>query len=68
MMAQRHPLALAGEDDAVIADHRAAAQRGEADVADPARAGQAVTATRRMVLQRNAAAFSRRFAEQERGA
>src|ERR1700734_3655151 len=68
MMAQRHPLALAGEDDAMIADHRAAAPRGEADIADAARASQAVTATRRMVLQRDAVAFSRRFAEQERGA
>ena len=68
MVAQGHPLALAGEDDAMIADHRAAAQRREADVADAARAGQAVTAARRMVLERDAAAFSRRFAEQERRA
>ena len=68
MVAQNDPLALAGEDDAVIADHRAAAQRREADVARAPRAGQAVTAARRMVLERNAAPLSRRFAKQERRA
>ena len=50
MMAEDDPLALAGEDDAVIADDRAAAQRREADVADAARTGQAVTAAREWSL------------------
>ena len=66
MVAENHPLALAGEDDAVIADDRAAAQRGEADVALAARAGQAVAAARRMVFERNASRRGRRFAKQER--
>ena len=67
VMAQHDPLAFAGEDDAVVADDRAAAQRREADVALASRAGQAVAAARRMAFQRNASTFSRCFAKQERG-
>ena len=53
---------------AVLADHRAAAQRREADVAALARAGMAVADPDRMVGEVDAAAFRRRLAEQQRRA
>src|SRR5271154_434401 len=68
MVAENHPLALAGEDDAVIADDRAAAQRRKADVALAARPGQAVAAPRGMLLERHASPAGCRLAKQERGA
>ncbi len=58
----------AGKDHAVIADHRTAAQRGKADVAGAARAGVAVAALHRALIEVDAAAFRRRAAQHQRGA
>ena len=51
-MGQHDPLALTREDHAVVADDRAAPQRGETDVPCLARAGETVAAARGMVGER----------------
>src|SRR5262245_44331838 len=48
---QLDDLAVGGEQDAVIAHHAAAAQRGKADVAAPARAGVAVAHAHARLVQ-----------------
>src|SRR3974390_3345588 len=62
--------ALAGgsENHLVLADHVAAAQDGEADIALAAWADIAIADADAVVLQRNATACRGGFAEQERGA
>src|SRR6185437_10259179 len=56
-----------GENHAVLADHAAAAQRGEADIARLARAGVAVAARNLMLVEIDAAPFRRRAAEHQCG-
>jgi len=56
------------KDHAVIAGDGAAAQRRKADIARPARAGEAVTAARRMQMEIDAAARRRRLAQHQGGA
>ena len=58
----------AGEDHAVIAGDGAAAQRSEADIAGPPRAGVAVAAPRRVGVEIDAAARGGGLAEQIGGA
>jgi hypothetical protein len=62
------PLARAGEDRVVVADHRAAAQRGKADVAIAPRAGVAVARAHAVLSSDDAAALRRRLAQHQRGA
>ena len=62
------PLAVPGEDDAVIADDRAAAQAGEADVALAPCAGHPVAAPRGVGFQRDAATGGGRLAQHQGGA
>src|SRR5262249_30063103 len=67
-MHQLHPLGRAGEDYLVLADHAAAAQACEADVALPPCPGLAVAAARRVLRQIDAAPLRRRTAEHQRRA
>jgi len=67
-MGQFDALPVAGEDHAMVARHRAPAQRGKADIAGMARAGVAVAAAHRISVEVDAAAFRRRAAEHQRGA
>ena len=67
-MAQHHPLAGAGEDHLVLADHVAAAQAGEADGALGPRAGDAVAAALGGVGEVDPPPRRRRLAEHQRGA
>src|SRR5580704_2252389 len=57
-----------GKDHAMLADHRAAAQRSKADIAGTARAGHAVAPAHRMLREIDATALRRRAAEHQRGA
>lgn len=52
----------------VIPDHSPAAQRREADLADPAQAGVTVARATRMLFEFDATAFRRCFAEEKGGA
>ena len=61
-VAEFDPLALGGEDDLMIASDGPAAQRGEADRAARAGAGDAVAPAFAMVAQGNIPTTSRRFA------
>ena len=56
-----------GEDHTVVADYRAATQRGKADIAGAAHAGVAVTRTHRALLEVDTAALRRRAPEHECG-
>src|ERR1700687_4637372 len=55
-----------GKNHAVLADHAAAAQGRKADIARLARAGVAVAAFYRMLVELDAAAFRRRAGKQQR--
>ena len=67
-MGELDPLALAGEDHRMVADHRAAAQRCEADGAAGPRAGDAVAAAHGSLVEGDAPPLRRGAAEKERGA
>jgi hypothetical protein len=56
-----------GKDHGVIAHHRAAAQRGKADVPGAACAGFTVAAAHRTLVEVDAAALGRRAAKHQRG-
>ena len=64
-MGQLDGFALAGENDRVFADHRAAAQGGKADAAGLARAGVAIADPDRVLAQSDPAAFGCGLAEQQ---
>ena len=55
----------AGKDHAVFADHAAAAQIRKTDIAGMARAGIAVAAAHRILVEIDAAAFRRRAAKHQ---
>src|SRR5579875_809123 len=59
-MDQFEPLAVAGEDDVVVANRIAAAQRRKADIAFAARAGNAVAGALRHLFEDDAAAEGER--------
>ncbi len=67
-MDELDPLVRAGEDDAVLADHGAAAQAREADVAGFARAGVPVAHAHGMGAEFDVAPGRRGLAQEQRGA
>ncbi len=67
-MRQLEPRAGAGEDHVVVADRVAAAQRGKADIAAVAGAGDAVAAALADLVERDAARAGSGAAQGERSA
>src|SRR5581483_1463635 len=65
---QFDPLAFAGKDHRVLADHGAATQRRKADVTALPRTGMPVAAPHRVLLEVDAASVRRRLAEEQGGA
>src|SRR5262245_36329560 len=66
-MGELDALRRPGEDDAVLADHGAAPQRGEAERSALARTGMAVTAAHRVLIEVDPAPRRRGTAEQQGG-
>src|ERR1700674_2492822 len=67
-MGKLDALRRSGKDHGVIAAHRAATQRGEADISRTARPGVTITPARRMLAEINPSALRRRTTKHERGA
>ena len=65
---EHHALVVSGEDDVVLAHHRAAAQCGKADDIFLAGAGVTVAGAHGFFVQRNASPISRCLPQQQRGA
>src|SRR5690349_16373238 len=66
-MGELDDLAFARKEDGMLADHRTAAEGGEADIAAPTGTGMAVARPHGMLGKRNIPSFRGGAAEEERG-